>query len=234
MENIEKAKFLAAKKAIAEIKEEEILGLGSGSTMIYFVRELGRIVKERGWKIFVVPSSYQIHLEAIKSGLKILDTYNLKEVDITIDGADEIDRELNLIKGGGGALTREKILAMMSKKYLIIADYRKLVEKIGKKHPIPVEILPFCWRYTTEKLRKYGEVKLRTLKNKKIGPVITDNGNFIVDIYLSNKEIIEVKNVEEEIKKISGVIEVGIFTKIVDKAFIGYSDKVIELKNEKM
>ena len=219
------AKRRAAEAALKHVVDGQIIGLGSGTTMKHFIDLLSKKIERKKLNVEVAASSFQVYLEAARKELKVLDAYSLSEVDLTIDGADEIDSSLNLLKGGGAALTREKILAEMSKKYVIIADYTKLVTRIGEKHPIPIEILPFGWKGTIKRLSRFGRVEVRNCKGGKVGPVITDNGNLIVDLHLE-REYVEIEKIERRIKNIVGVVEVGIFSGLADIAYIGYEDHV--------
>ena len=220
----DKAKLMAAKAALKHISSGLVVGLGSGSTVEIFIEELAKEVKRRKLEIQVIPSSYQVLFLAHKHGLEVKLPSDVERVDIAIDGADEIDPKLNLLKGGGAALVREKIIAYMAEKYVIIADYTKLVERLGEKKPIPVEILPFAWKWTLNHLKKYGDVKIRMAKGGKVGPIVTDNGSFIADLYVKTVDAPEI--LEREIKRIPGVIEVGIFTGLTDVAYIGHVDSV--------
>jgi len=225
---LRKAKEIAAKAALNHISTNQILGLGSGSTIAIFAKKLKEKIEREKIKVKVVPSSYQALLLAYKYKFPVIRPSDVESIDITVDGADEIDRKLFLIKGGGAALTREKIIAYGSRRYIIVADYTKLVNKLGEKHPLPIEILKFGWKWTVKHLERYGKPLIRTSKLGKVGPVITDNGNFIVDLYL-NSPIEEPREFENELKSIPGVVEVGIFTRKVDVAYIGYEKAVRKL-----
>ncbi|HIP24989.1 MAG TPA: ribose 5-phosphate isomerase A, partial [Archaeoglobus profundus] len=188
------------------------------STVEIFLNELGKRIKNEGIEVFGVPSSYKSHLVAIKNGIKIVDLFQYSELDLCIDGADQIDQNLNCIKGGGGALTREKIIASASKKFIIIADESKLVDKLNM--PIPVEILPFAYGFVVKAIKELGgECLIRECKGK-LGPIISDNGNFIVDC--SFGVIDKPRELEIRLNNIPGVIENGIFCNdMIDKVIIG-------------
>ncbi len=206
----------AAKKAVELIKDGMVVGLGSGTTAKMFIEELGKLVKS-GLEILAIPSSYDTHIFATEKGIRITDLLSHPEPDIYIDGADQVDKDFNLIKGGGAALTREKILAYASKKFYVIVDESKITEKLSM--PIPIEILPFAYGFVKREIEKKGyRCELRVGKGK-LRPVISDNGNFIADIDAGVVE--NVKKVERELK-ITGVIENGIFlSEIVDGIVIG-------------
>jgi len=211
-------KLNAAKEAVKFVKDGMVIGIGSGSTVEIFLNELGKRIKNEGIEVFGVPSSYKSHLVAIKNGIKIVDLFQYSELDLCIDGADQIDQNLNCIKGGGGALTREKIIASASKKFIIIADESKLVDKLNM--PIPVEILPFAYGFVVKAIKELGgECLMRECKGK-LGPIISDNGNFIVDC--SFGVIDKPRELEIRLNNIPGVIENGIFCNdMIDKVIIG-------------
>ena len=215
---VEIEKLNAAKEAVKFVKDGMIIGIGSGSTVEIFLNELGKRIKNEGIEVFGVPSSYKSHLVAIKNGIKIVDLFQYPELDLCIDGADQIDGNLNCIKGGGGALTREKIIASASKKFIIIADESKLVDRLNM--PIPVEILPFAYGFVVKAIKELGgECLIRECKGK-LGPIISDNGNFIVDC--SFGVIDKPRELEIQLNNIPGVIENGIFCNdMIDKVIIG-------------
>ena len=150
----EDAKKRAAEAAIRNVKDGWVIGLGSGTTVEYAVSALGKRVREEGLKVYIVPSSYQIFYKALEEKLPIVTLDEYPCLELTIDGADEVDKNLNLVKGGGGALTREKIIGYASKRYVIIVDETKLVDNLGFKNPIPVEVLPFALPIVLKELKK--------------------------------------------------------------------------------
>ncbi len=210
-------KLNAARMAVELVEDGTVLGIGSGSTVEAFLNLLGERIRRDGIEVYGVPSSYQSHLAAVRNGIKVVDLFSYNELDLCIDGADQVDAKMNCIKGGGAALTREKIVASASKKVVIIVDESKLVEKLSM--PVPVEVIPFAYGYVAKELEKLGSVSLRHGSGK-VGPVITDNGNFIVDCdfgVINNPEDLEVK-----INSIPGVVENGIFpSRIVDSVIVG-------------
>ncbi len=214
-------KYKAAKLALELVKDGMVLGIGSGTTVEIFLNLLGEKIRMEGLEIYGVPTSYQSYYAAIRNGVRIVDLVEY-EPELCIDGADQVDSKMNCIKGGGGAMTREKIVAKASKKVVIIVDENKLVEKLSM--PVPVEVLPFAYGYVSRKLKDLGsEVKLRHGSGK-VGPIITDNGNFILDCEFDKIEDEKVERVEEDINSVSGVVENGLFPKaIVDKVLVGKS-----------
>ena len=210
-------KVNAARLAVEFVKDGMVLGIGSGSTVEIFLNLLGERIKNEGLEIYGVPSSYQSHLVAVRNGIKIVDLFSYDELDLCIDGADQVDSRLNCIKGGGAAMTREKIVASASKKVVIIVDESKLSEKLNK--PVPVEVLPFAYGFVKRRLSNMCKVNLREGKGK-VGPIITDNGNLILDCDFG---VIEDPNqLEIDIKLIPGVVENGLFpSRLIDSVIIG-------------
>lgn len=212
-------KYNAAKLALELVRDGMVIGIGSGSTVEIFLSMLGKKIKGEELEIYGIPSSYQSYIAAVRNGIKIVDLLNY-EPEICIDGADQVDSKLNCIKGGGGAFTREKIIAAASRRVVIIVDETKLVEKLSM--PVPVEVLPFAYGYVSKELNRLGaKVELRH-GDGKVGPVITDNGNFILDCDFGVIPDESVERCERDINSIPGVIENGIFSKkIVDKILVG-------------
>jgi len=224
MANYNTEKIIAGEKAIDFIEDGMLLGLGSGSTVYYTIKKIGERVKE-GLKIKAVSTSAVTLQLASSLGIEILPFNDIEKTDLTIDGADEVDPELNGIKGGGGALLYEKLVAEVSDKIIWVVDSSKMVSKLGK-FPLPVEVIQFGSLHTIKKLkdRKFNPI-LRMKDNK---PFITDAGNFIVDLHLGviNKPM-ELNN---ELKAITGVVETGLFLNLVDLAIIGQGTGVRMVK----
>lgn len=211
-------KVNASKLALELIKDCAVIGIGSGTTVEVFLNLLGEKIRREGIRVYGVPSSYQSMLIAIKNGIRLIDLME-GEPEICIDSADQVDPELNCIKGGGGAMMREKIVASASKKVVIIVDESKLVEKLSM--PVPVEVLPFAYGYVSRRLSQICKPKLRE-SGGKVGPVITDNGNFILDCDFNVIE--KPEETEKELRSIPGVLENGIFpAKLVDAVIVGNS-----------
>ncbi|KPK32532.1 MAG: hypothetical protein AMS24_03945 [Chlamydiae bacterium SM23_39] len=217
-------KKLAAKAAVKLIKNRSILGLGSGSTVSFFIKYLIKRKKE-GLDVRCVSSSKKSSYLAKKGGIKLLDIKNVKKIDIVVDGADEIDKDKNMIKGGGGALFKEKILIEFSKKVIIIVDETKLVDKLGRKK-LPVEIIPFGAKFVFEKLKKERFKGIWRVCKK--NNFITENGNFILDIFL-NKLLDNPKKIHDKIKGIVGVVETGLFCDVNPKVIIGREEGGVDI-----
>ena len=193
--------------AAEEVKDGQILGLGTGSTTLYFIEKVGMRVRDEGIEVMGIPTSFQSSLLAREWNIPIT-SLDEHEIDLAVDGADEIDPDFNLIKGGGAAHTLEKIVDYSADELIIL----------------PVEIIPISLKPVTKALNDMGgEVAIR-MGEKKDGPVITDNGNFILDVSFGRIE--NPIEMEEELNTIPGVVENGLFTQMVDKVIIGSKDGV--------
>jgi len=225
---VEKAKKNAALEAVKHVKDGFIVGLGSGSTAAYAIEEIGNRIKREGLRVLGVPTSYQAFMLAVKHGIQITSLEEHPTLDLTIDGADQIDGELNLIKGMGGALAREKVVAVASKKLVIVADASKRVKVLGENnHPVPIEVLPFAAPLVVRKIREIGGKPALREGIKKAGPVITDNGNVIIDVDFGL--IRKPAEVERELKGLPSVAETGLFVEMTDTAYIGKRSGVEKL-----
>jgi len=228
---IKEAKRNAALEAVKHVKDNFVIGLGSGSTAAYAIEEIGNRIKREKIRVSVVPTSYQAFMLAVKHGIPITTLEEHSILDLTIDGADQIDDELNLIKGMGGALTREKIVASTSKKLVIVADERKKVKFLGENnHPVPIEAIPFATPIVMHKIKEMGGKPFLRESNKKVGPVITDNGNIIVDVNFGL--VHEPAELNHKLKGIPGVVETGLFVKMADLIYLGERAGVRKLEKE--
>jgi ribose 5-phosphate isomerase A len=223
-----KARALAAAEALKSIKNGMRVGLGSGSTMAEVVAQLSKLTKEKSISLEVVPSSYQIAHMASSLGLRLRSLSEIDRVDIAIDGADQIERStLNLIKGGGGALTCEKIIDSVAGTLIIVADEGKITNRLGVGKAVPIEVLPSSWRIVTSMIRMMGGRPVLREGEVKVGPVITDNGNFILDVDFG--WIKKPKLIDRSLKLLPGVVETGLFIGMTDMAYIGKRDGKVEL-----
>ncbi len=220
----ENAKKMAAKKAVEHAKSGFVVGLGSGTTVSYAFQELRRRIHKENLKIQGVPTSHQSFLLAVKYRVPTTTLEEHPQLDITIDGADQVDEELNMIKGMGGALTREKIVASASKVNIIIIDETKMTEKLGSNQLVPVEVMPIALSLVTAKLRALGGKPVLREAEKKLGPVVTDNGNFLLDIDFGR--INKAKELDRVVKTIPGVVETGLFVEMADVVYIGGKETV--------
>ncbi|MEP2784226.1 MAG: ribose-5-phosphate isomerase RpiA [Pseudoruegeria sp.] len=230
---IDKAKFVAAKRATDFVEDGMRVGLGSGSTAAWLVRCLGDLVQNEGLRITGVPTSSRTADLAREVGLKVVSLDEAKWLDVAIDGADEYDGDLNLIKGGGGSLLQEKIVATASDQMVVIADISKKVDTLGA-FPLPVEIVPFGWQ-TTKALIEETLVGLDVLGQSSSlrlngdTPFITDEGNYIVDLHL--RRIGNPRQLSLVTNQIPGVVENGLFLDICDAVVIGYGDGKVEVRD---
>ncbi len=218
-------------EAVELIQNGNSVGLGSGRTMAQAIKIIAEKIKQDRLNLAFVPSSYQIELLIRDLGLKVIDPNSVKILDLTIDGADQVELgTLNMIKGGGAALTREKIIGSNSSKVTIIIDETKLTKKLGQDMLVPIEILPFGINAIINNISQIGGTVTFRQGDGKVGPIISDNGNIIVDADFG--PIDDPISLESEIKKIPGVIEVGIFTGIADFVYVAMKDDVKILRRE--
>jgi len=224
----EDAKKRAALEAVKNIKDGFVIGLGSGSTVAYVISEISRRIREEDLKILGVPASYKTFLLAAKYGIPLTTLNEHPKLDLDIDGADQVDGDLNLIKGKGGALTREKIIAAASKTLIIVIDETKLTTVLGKEQLLPVEVLPFALPLVSNRIKEIGgKPKLRE-RGDGSGPYVTDNGSFILDVDFGI--IKEPLRLDANLKRIPGVIETGLFIGMAKKAYVGTKTDVKILK----
>jgi ribose 5-phosphate isomerase A len=210
----------AALEAVKHVKDGFVVGLGSGSTAAYAIEEIGKRIKREETRVLGVPTSTQAFAVAVKHGIPVTTLEEHPKLDLAIDGADQIDGELNLIKGMGGALAREKIVASAAKKLVIIADVNKKVKTLGEKNqPIPIEVLPFAATVVAQKIRENGGKPVLREGVRKVGAVITDNGNIIVDAVFGL--VHKPKELEWKLKLIPGVVETGLFVGMADIVYLG-------------
>ena len=224
----EKAKKNAALHAVEHVKDGFIVGLGSGSTAAYAIEEIGNRITREGLHVLGVPTSYQAFTLAVKNGIQITTLEEHPVLDLTIDGADQIDDGLNLIKGMGGALTREKIVASSSKTPVIVADETKKVKVLGKNnHPVPIEILPVATPLVMREIREIGGKPVLREGMGKVGPVVTDNGNIIIDANFGLLR--KPAELERKLKGLLGVVETGLFVKMANVVYLGKRSGVEKL-----
>ena len=215
----ESAKQAAALSAVTHIKDGLVVGLGSGTTIAYALEEIGRRIREQQLKILGVPTSHQARLLAVRHRIPLTTMDEHPRLDMTIDGADQVDGKLNMIKGMGGALTREKIVASASKLNIIIIDETKLTSQLGVNQPVPVEVMPFAVSVVETKLRRLKGKPVLREATAKLGPVVTDNGNFIFDVDFG--PIAHPEDLNRLIKEIPGVVENGLFVGMASVVYVG-------------
>ena len=228
-ELIELGKKNAANKAVEEnVEAGMILGIGSGSTVVYAVKKIVEINKAKNMDLKCIPTSFQSRQLIVENGLTLVTLDQYPEIDLDIDGADEIDNSLNLIKGGGGCLVQEKIIASASKKLVIIADFTKKSEFLGEhwKKGVPIEIIPLAHIPIMKRLEKLGGTPVLRMAQAKAGPVVTDNTNFIIDAdfgVLKNPLDLNLK-----LLQIPGVVDSGLFLGMAQAAYIGQKDGTVK------
>ncbi len=224
---VDGAKRRAAEAAAQHVESGTVIGLGTGSTAKHLIQIVGSYLSAgRLTDIQGVPTSIQTSADAKEAGVPLTTLDDHPELTLSIDGADLIDGNLNALKGGGGALLREKIVASASKTYILIADERKIVEKLGTGFPLPIEVLPFSVALVANRIGKLGASVVH--RSGQAGPVFTDNGNFILDADFG--PIDDPAGLELELKSIPGVLETGLFLGYADLAYVGTPDGVRKLE----
>ncbi|MFP4151208.1 MAG: ribose 5-phosphate isomerase A [Alkalispirochaeta sp.] len=208
------------------------IGLGTGSTAIHAVRRVGQLIQDGTLTdVVAVPTSFETTIEAQTFGIP-LRSMNDPDIagglDLAIDGADEVDtRDLSLIKGGGGALTREKVVEYRAKTLYVIVDESKLSKRLGSGFPVPVECIPDALKPVERELAAYGCRPILRMALRKAGPVVTDNGNLILDLHFDDPSF-DPATLEIELNRVPGVLENGIFTGVSRRVFVGRADGTIE------
>lgn len=216
MENLDTLKRIAAEAAVAHVRDGMVVGLGTGSTARYVVLALGERVKA-GLKIKGVPTSRGTAELARKSGIPLLETEDSWAIDVDIDGADQVDPQLNLIKGGGGALLKEKIVATAARQVIIVVDHTKLVPALGNSFPLPVEVVPFGWGSTA---RQIDELGMKPVLRERNGEIFrTEAGHYILDLHIGRIE--NPAELETRLNLIPGVVETGLFVGRTDILMVG-------------
>lgn len=226
---IELGKKNAAFRAVEEnVKKNMILGIGSGSTVVYAVKKIAEINQNNNLNLKCIPTSFQSHQLILENGLTLVSLDQYPEIDLDIDGADEIDKSLNLIKGGGGCLVQEKIIASAAKKLVIIADYTKKSEILGENwhKGVPIEVIPLALVPIIMKFEKLGGKPVLRMAKAKAGPVVSDNGNFIIDVDFGRIE--NPLDLNLMILQIPGVVDTGLFLGMAQTAYIGQKDGTVK------
>ena len=223
----------SAKKAAGEaaadlVKSGMVVGLGTGSTVAWTIKRLGERMKEEGLEFLGVPTSFQAESLAIECGIRLSTLSQHPVLDLAIDGADQVDERLYVIKGGGAAHTREKVVACSARQFVIVADESKYVKHLT--HPVSVEALPFALRLVEKKLLELGGRPVLRLGKMKDGPVITDNGNFVLDVDFGSIE--EPVELGARMSRIPGLVEHGIFENL-DELYLARESGVERIRREK-
>ena len=208
------------KAAASRVKSDSIVGLGTGSTTAYAIEYIGdRLAKGELKNIVGIPTSFQAEVLAKKYNIPLTSLDAIDKIDIAIDGADEVDPQKNLIKGGGAAHTREKVVDTLADRFIVVVDSGKLVDKLGSTFLLPVEVIPMAVTPVMNKIEKLGGKPELRMGIKKAGPVVTDQGNLVIDVKF--EQIDNPAELEKTINNIPGVLENGLFVGVTDLVLIG-------------
>ncbi|MCS3901566.1 ribose-5-phosphate isomerase RpiA [Methanococcus voltae] len=219
-------KLKVAQEASKLVKDEMVIGLGSGSTANMFIKELGKRIVDEELYIYGVPTSFDAKMLASQCGIPLVSLDQAGQIDLAVDGADEVEEgSLSLIKGGGGCHTMEKVIDYSAKEFVVLVDESKVVASLGENTPVPLEVLPFAYSTVLNTLLEMNTAPSIRVSGGKMGPVITDNGNMIIDVFTKIDEA-DVK--EKELNNIVGVVENGIFSKC-DKVLVGNDSKKVKV-----
>lgn len=221
-------KEMVGRQAAGYVQPGMTVGIGTGSTAYWFILALAEMISNNGLHCVAVPTSKKTKELAEQHFIPLADLNDVDQIDLTIDGADEINPELQLIKGGGGALLQEKMVAAASRQFIVIADEQKYVPEIGK-FPLPVEVLPYGWKQTRKKIEKIG-CKRVLLRKKDDEVFITDHGHYILDCYF--EQIDNPGHLNSQLNNIPGVLESGLFIDMADGVLIGSADGTTVLKRK--
>jgi ribose 5-phosphate isomerase A len=218
----EALKRLAGIEAARLVADGMVCGMGTGSTARFFIEEVGRRVREEGIRIFGVPTSFQSRLLCQQQGILLRDAQDCRRIDLAVDGADEVDPDLNVMKGGGAAHTMEKLVAAMASQFVVIVDESKLVTRLGTTIDIPIEVILPALGYVSEAVTRLGgEPRLRMGTNKD-GPVVTDNGHLVIDAKFGPD--VDLREIDARLHRTPGVLETGLFCDLAAKVLVGVSD----------
>ncbi|OCB90697.1 ribose 5-phosphate isomerase [Sanghuangporus baumii] len=233
---IEKSKRLAAWTAVDHHIHEEhkVIGIGSGSTVPYVVERIVQQGEKLNHERVFLPTGFQSKELIVKANLRLGDVDQYPSIDVTIDGADEVDHDLNCIKGGGACHLREKVLAEAAETWIVVADYRKNSDVLGTtyKQGVPIEVAPFAYAKLLQNVHLLGSENacLRMAKGGKAGPVVTDNGNFVIDAPFDEEMMRDPHELLTKIKMLTGVVEVGLFCHMAQAAYFGNADGSVTIK----
>lgn len=215
----------AAREALSRVESGMRLGLGTGSTMAHFIELLGTALQEGALTDVVgVPTSLRTAEQARGLGIPLAALHELQPLDLAVDGADEVDPELQLVKGLGGALLREKMIVQAASRFVVIADVSKIVERLGSRAPLPVEVVPFSWEAHLAPMRELGCEPVRRV-DAAGAPVVTDNENFILDLDFPDG-IADPRGLDAALGSRAGVVETGLFLDVADEAVLAGEDGI--------
>ena len=218
-----------AKEALNYIKDKSIIGLGGGTTISYLVS----YIKEAQLDVKVVTPSFETERLCIENGLTVLPTWAVDSISVAFDGCDEVDKELNALKSGGGIHTKEKIIANMADEYILLVDESKVCDKLEFNYPVVLEIIPESKSIVEKEVKKLGgNAKLR-VSNSKDGVVISDHGLFLMDVIFNKEDIIDISVLNDKLKKIVGVLDTSLFYNIATKALVVGENEVKLIQNKR-
>lgn len=218
--DVTRARRVACLEALKHVKDGMVLGLGTGRTMALFVEELSRLIKEESISLTIIPSSYQSSLLALKLDLDVSSLDKHERIDLTVDSFDQVSEEGDAIKGGGAAMTREKVLCVASDEVVFIGDEEKLSSKLTI--PVPLEILPLTYAYVSKEITRIGGRLFLRESEGKAGPIISDNGNLIADAEFGT--IDDPRELDRKLLMIPAIIGTGLFVKMAKYIYVGYMD----------
>ncbi|XP_076990998.1 ribose-5-phosphate isomerase [Tamandua tetradactyla] len=234
MSKAEEAKRLAGRAAVENhVRDNQVLGIGSGSTIVHAVQRIAERVKQENLNLVCIPTSFQARQLILQHGLTLSDLDRHPEIDLAIDGADEVDADLNLIKGGGGCLTQEKIVAGYASRFIVIADFRKDSKNLGEQwhKGVPIEVIPMAYVPVSRAVtRRFGGAAELRMAVSKAGPVVTDNGNFILDWKFD--QVHKWSEVNTAIKMIPGVVDTGLFINMAERVYFGMQDGSVSVREK--
>ena len=213
------AKKRGGKEAAKRVRDGMVVGLGTGSTTAYAIEELGRRIRDERLGIVGIPTSYQAAHLARRSAIPLRSLEDVDHIDMALDGADEVDPEKNLIKGGGAAHTQEKVVDSLADYFVVVVDDSKLVKHLGEKFAVPVEVLPMALAPVMRRLKSMGGDPVLRMGVNKVGPVVTDQGNFVVDVRFPS--IKDPQDLELRLNNIPGCLENGLFVGLADLIIVG-------------
>src|SRR5712692_783366 len=225
---VEKARLSAAAQSTREIRNGTTIGLGSGTTVLKALELATVKIRKESLNVTFVPTSYQMEIAARRLGLKTKHLEENVELDLALHAAEQVQwRSLDMVKGGAAALLREKIVDPTAKRLVIVIDEKNLAKTLGGEQPIPVEIVPFGYHATLGKIKRLSEKAVLREGAGKVGPIVTDNGNLIVDAHFRNLRRPDI--IHEKLKNIAGVVETGLFLGMCDAAYVGRKDGKVDI-----
>jgi ribose 5-phosphate isomerase A len=221
-QDLDSLKKAAALKAVEFVRDGMVVGLGTGSTAKHMVVALGEKIRS-GMRLRGVPTSRETAVLAQQQGIALVDADNAWVIDVAIDGADQVDPAFNLIKGGGGALLKEKIVAASAKQFIVVVDHTKRVSVLGGSFPLPIEVIPFGWGSTAREIEALTQSRV-VLRERNGVPFTTEAGNMIVDVHLAR--IDQPRNLEIALNQIPGIVETGLFVGRTDLLIVGTANGI--------